>query len=235
VAALLLLAVAVGLSNFAGAIGIGVSGVTGRLRLRIAVLFGLFEAGMPVLGLVLGHGAASGLGRSAPWLGGALLIAVGLVSLVVAWRGARGARGAQGSGAGGPAGSGSGVPAGSGSGVPAGSGASGVGVPAGSGSWGTWRVLVSAVALSIDNLAAGFALGPEISGHEPGEALFAGDDGLEVIRRLVDQARDLPLLALEVGFDQARAVTELLRGVSFASVEVVRDLAGHDRVVVARK
>jgi len=161
VAALLLLAVAVGLSNFAGAIGIGVSGVTGRLRLRIAVLFGLFEAGMPVLGLVLGHGAASGLGRSAPWLGGALLIAVGLVSLVVAWRGARGARGAQGSGAGGPAGSGSGVPAGSGSGVPAGSGASGVGVgvPAGSGSWGTWRVLVSAVALSLDNLAAGFALG----------------------------------------------------------------------------
>ena len=158
-AALLLLAVAVGLSNFAGAIGIGVSGVTGRLRLRIAVLFGLFEAGMPVLGLVLGHGAASGLGRSAPWLGGALLIAVGLVSLVVAWRGARGARGAQGSGAGGPAGSGSGVPAGSGSGVPAGSGASGAGVPAGSGSWGTWRVLVSAVALSLDNLAAGFALG----------------------------------------------------------------------------
>lgn len=136
-AALLLLAVAVGLSNFAGAIGIGVSGVTGRLRLRIAVLFGLFEAGMPVLGLVLGHGAASGLGRSAPWLGGALLIAVGLVSLVVALRGARG----------------------SGAGVPAGSGASGVGVPAGSGSWGTWRVLVSAVALSVDNLAAGFALG----------------------------------------------------------------------------
>jgi manganese efflux pump family protein len=145
VAALLLLAVAVGLSNFAGAIGIGVSGVTGRLRLRIAVLFGLFEAGMPVLGLVLGHGAASGLGRSAPWLGGALLIAVGLVSLVVAWRGARGAQG-----------SGAGVSAGSGAGVSAGSGA---GVPAGSGSWGTWRVLVSAVALSLDNLAAGFALG----------------------------------------------------------------------------
>jgi manganese efflux pump family protein len=153
VAALLLLAVAVGLSNFAGAIGIGVSGVTGRLRLRIAVLFGLFEAGMPVLGLLLGHGAASGLGRSAPWLGGALLIAVGLVSLVVAWRGARGA---QGSGAGIHAGSGAGIPAGSGAGVSAGSGA---GIPAGSGSWGTWRVLVSAIALSLDNLAAGFALG----------------------------------------------------------------------------
>ena len=124
--ALLFLAVALGLSNFAGAIGIGVSGVNGSLRLRIAALFGLFEAGMPVLGLVLGHGAASGLGKSASWLGGALLIAVGLVSLVVALRGSRG---------------------------------SGVRVPSGSGSWGTWRVLVSAVALSVDNLAAGFALG----------------------------------------------------------------------------
>jgi putative Mn2+ efflux pump MntP len=126
VTALLLLAVALGLSNLAGAIGIGVSGVTGPLRVRIAVLFGLFEAGMPVLGLVLGHGVASGLGRSAPWFGGALLIAVGLVSLVLARRG---------------------------------SGGSGAGVPSGSGSWGTWRVLVSAAALSVDNLAAGFALG----------------------------------------------------------------------------
>lgn len=121
--ALLLLAVAVGLSNLAGAIGIGVSGVNGPLRLRIAVLFGLFEAGMPVLGLVLGRGAASGLGRWAPWLGGGLLITVGLVSLALTLRG------------------------------------SGGGTRRDAGQWGTWRVLVSAVALSVDNLAAGFALG----------------------------------------------------------------------------
>ena len=130
--ALLLLAVALGLSNLAGAIGIGVSGVTGPLRVRIAVLFGLFEAGMPVLGIILGQGVASGLGRSAPWFGGALLIAVGLVSLVMARRSSRSSGG---------------------------SGGSGAGVPSGPGSWGTWRVLVSAVALSVDNLAAGFALG----------------------------------------------------------------------------
>jgi putative Mn2+ efflux pump MntP len=123
VTALLLLAVALGLSNLAGAIGIGVSGVTGPLRVRIAVLFGLFEAGMPVLGLALGHGVASGLGRSASWLGGGVLIAVGMISLVLALRGSRG------------------------------------GVPSDSGPWGTGRVLVSAVALSVDNLAAGFALG----------------------------------------------------------------------------
>jgi putative Mn2+ efflux pump MntP len=123
VLALLFLAAALGLSNLAGAIGIGVSGVNGPLRLRIAVLFGLFEAGMPVLGLILGRGAASGLGRSAPWVGGGLLITVGLVSLILALRG------------------------------------SGAEAPRDAGSWGTWRVLVSAVALSVDNLAAGFALG----------------------------------------------------------------------------
>jgi putative Mn2+ efflux pump MntP len=135
VVALLLLALALGLSNLAGAIGIGVSGVSGALRVRIAVLFGLFEAGMPVLGLVLGHGVAGRLGRSAPWLGGALLIAVGIVSLVLARRGSRAAAGA------------------------AAGGGAGAAVASGAGSWGTWRVLVSAVALSVDNLAAGFALG----------------------------------------------------------------------------
>ena len=129
---MLLLAVALGLSNLAGAIGIGVSGVSGALRVRIAVLFGLFEAGMPVLGLALGHSAASGLGRSAPWLGGALLIAVGMISLILALRGSGRSRV---------------------------SGGSGVGVRSGSGPWGTGRVLISAVALSVDNLAAGFALG----------------------------------------------------------------------------
>ncbi len=127
--ALALLAAALGLSNLAGAIAIGVSGVSGPLRLQIAVLFGLFEAGMPVLGLALGHGVSGGLGRSAPWLGGAALIAVGMISLVLALRG-------------------------SGSGVSVGSGPSGP-----SGPWGTGRVLVSAAALSVDNLAAGFALG----------------------------------------------------------------------------
>ena len=77
--ALLLLAVALGLDNLAAAIGIGVGGVRGATRVRVAVVFGLFEAGMPVLGLLLGHGLADSLGQVARWLGGAVLIAVGLV------------------------------------------------------------------------------------------------------------------------------------------------------------
>jgi putative Mn2+ efflux pump MntP len=85
-AALLLLAVAVGLSNFAASIGIGVSGVNRSTRIRVAVVFGLFEAGMPVAGLVLGQSVAAGLGQAARWLGAAALIAVGTVSLVQARR-----------------------------------------------------------------------------------------------------------------------------------------------------
>ena len=88
-AALLLLAVALGLDNLAAAIGFGV-GATGRIsgtaRLRIAVVFGLFEAGMPVLGLVLGHGLADSIGETARWLGGAALIGFGVAGLVEARR-----------------------------------------------------------------------------------------------------------------------------------------------------
>jgi putative Mn2+ efflux pump MntP len=89
VPALLLLAVALGLDNLAAAIGFG-AGATGRVsggtRVRIAVVFGLFEAGMPVLGLLLGHGLADGIGEAARWLGGAALIAFGVAGLVQARR-----------------------------------------------------------------------------------------------------------------------------------------------------
>ena len=54
--ALLLVAVFLGLSNFAAAVGIGVAGVDAGTRLRVGAVFGLFEAGMPILGLLLGHG-----------------------------------------------------------------------------------------------------------------------------------------------------------------------------------
>ena len=84
--ALLLLAVALGLSNFAAGIGIGISGVRGRARVRIAVVFGVFEAGMPVLGVALGEGVAASLGQAARWLGGATLIAMGMTSLILARR-----------------------------------------------------------------------------------------------------------------------------------------------------
>ncbi len=68
-------------------------------------------------------------------------------------------------------------------------------------------------------------------------ALFAGADGLDVIRRLVAAvaadavAGRVGLVALEIDPRQASAVRGLLRD-SYARVEVLRDLAGRDRVVV---
>jgi release factor glutamine methyltransferase len=75
----------------------------------------------------------------------------------------------------------------------------------------------------------GAALPPDLA-HEPSQALFAGADGLAVIRRIAAAPRP-QLLALEVGAGQAPAVAELLGG----DVEILRDLAGIERVVVSRQ
>lgn len=77
------------------------------------------------------------------------------------------------------------------------------------------------------------ALAPEIERYEPAVALYGGPDGLDVTRRLVTMARGVSLLALEVTL--AAAVEELLREAGFPSVETLRDLAGHERVVVGRR
>jgi len=86
VVALLLVAVSVGVGNAAAALAIGVSGVDARLRWRVAVVFGVFEALMPLVGLVIGAHLADGLGHRAGWVGGGLLVVVGLYTIVGALR-----------------------------------------------------------------------------------------------------------------------------------------------------
>ena len=136
---LLLVAASVGLSNLAAAIGIGFGGVTARTRIRVAVVFGVFEAGMPIVGLVVGAGVASGIGHAARWIGAVVLIIIGLVTVIQALR-----RPAEP----GPAEPGAAEP---------GPGASAPGPSHHTDSLG--RLIISAFALSLDNLAAGFALG----------------------------------------------------------------------------
>jgi putative Mn2+ efflux pump MntP len=82
----LVVALAVGLGNLAAAVGIGVSGVDKRTRLKVGLAFGGFETVMPLLGLVLGRQLSGPLGSAASALGGGLLIATGLWGVVSARR-----------------------------------------------------------------------------------------------------------------------------------------------------
>jgi len=64
------------------AVGIGVAGVDAGTPLRVGLIFGLFEAGMPLLGLLLGHSLARTLGDAVHWIGAALVIATGIYAVV---------------------------------------------------------------------------------------------------------------------------------------------------------
>ncbi len=77
-------------------------------------------------------------------------------------------------------------------------------------------------------------LAPEIARHEPPGALFAGPDGLEVVRELVWQVAGhtrARALAIEIGAGQAPAVIESMRAAGFTDAHAERDLAGIERVV----
>jgi len=82
------------------------------------------------------------------------------------------------------------------------------------------------------------ALEPEVRDWEPREALFSGDDGLDLIRQVIGEARkhlkEGGLLALEVGSDQTKVVAGLLeeRG-EYDDVRVLRDYTGRERFVFA--
>jgi release factor glutamine methyltransferase len=73
---------------------------------------------------------------------------------------------------------------------------------------------------------------------EPQVALVAGNDGLQVIRRLIAEApkwlRPGGLLAMEIGAEQGAAVKALGQGAGYESVEVMPDYAGRDRIAMLR-
>ncbi len=69
---------------------------------------------------------------------------------------------------------------------------------------------------------------------EPQVALTPGGDGLQALRQICGEARDIlrpsGWLVLEHGYDQADSVRELLRLNGFTDVRSLRDLAGHERI-----
>ncbi len=76
--ALALVAVALGIGNFAAAVSLGLDGVTNRLRVEVGLVFGILEGIMPAIGLFLGHSFAHVLGNVASPVGGSLLALLGL-------------------------------------------------------------------------------------------------------------------------------------------------------------
>jgi manganese efflux pump family protein len=63
--------------------------VNARVRLRVGLVFGVFEAGMPVVGLVIGRGLASEVGLVVRWPGAILLMLIGVLSVVRSLRARR--------------------------------------------------------------------------------------------------------------------------------------------------
>ena len=75
--------------------------------------------------------------------------------------------------------------------------------------------------------------------HEPSEALFAENDGLyfyyEICQKALDYLADFGYLLFEIGYKQGKNVAEIMTRSGFKNVEVIKDLAGLDRVVVGQK
>ena len=123
----------------------------------------------------------------------------------------------------------------------AGVGRNAVGARFGLGSW--YEALPADLQGSLDAIVSNppyIATGDPLVGEsvlkwEPHNALFAGTDGLDDLRVVVSGAANwlVPggLLAVEMGFTQAKVVSQLFESAGFKNVSVHKDLAGLDRFV----
>ena len=72
--------------------------------------------------------------------------------------------------------------------------------------------------------------------HEPSEALFAGSEGLyfynSISQKAMEYLDDNGYLLFEIGYKQGEIVAKMMETYGFKNVEIIKDLAGNDRVVV---
>jgi release factor glutamine methyltransferase len=97
---------------------------------------------------------------------------------------------------------------------------------------------VDAVIANLPYVEADATLPVDVAAFEPSLALYAGEQGLDLFRRLAAQlaAREWPSrVLLEIGESQGAAVCALLHEAGFGAVEVRQDLSGRDRVVLGRR
>lgn len=79
---------------------------------------------------------------------------------------------------------------------------------------------------------------PTVALYEPDLALYGGEDGLDLYRRLFEEvkARDIAVMVGEIAFTQGQAIAELCeQAMSEYSFELVQDLQGLDRHFILKK
>ena len=80
-------------------------------------------------------------------------------------------------------------------------------------------------------------LDPEVRDFDPIGALDGGEDGLVFYRRIAERAPDFlkkeGRIFLEIGYNQAKEVEEILKENGFSDIKVIKDYGGNDRVVKA--
>lgn len=76
----------------------------------------------------------------------------------------------------------------------------------------------------------------EVKDYEPKSALDGGEDGLYFYRNITKDSRSIlkegGYLAYEIGYNQGEAVKNLMEEEDFLDIEIIKDLAGMDRVVI---
>jgi release factor glutamine methyltransferase len=82
-------------------------------------------------------------------------------------------------------------------------------------------------------------LDASVKDYEPRVALDGGEDGMELHRRVLGGCRDRlragGRVYVEIQFDQGESVSEIARGTGhLEDVRVLKDAAGHERVVTGR-
>ncbi len=124
-------------------------------------------------------------------------------------------------------------------------GRAGAGVSIAEGSW--FAALPSELAGAIDLVVANppyIAVGDpgvadDVHQWEPHRALYSGNDGLDDIRIIVEQAtrwlRPGGWMVIEIGSDQGAAVLALLERTGLAEGEIRPDLTGRDRIAIGRR
>lgn len=78
----------------------------------------------------------------------------------------------------------------------------------------------------------------EVKDYEPIMALDGGEDGLKYYRDISRDAKEFlrhgGLLIYEIGYNQAKKVSDILIDENYRDIEIIKDLQGLDRVILGR-